>query len=146
MSLLVHDITIVHRLGAQYQVPDTLSRAFEFYVCAAVDKPIVDNWYIRQVAKVQKNPERFPDWKFENGRLFFHKPNSWVDPLLTDTDAWKLVIPAEYRTRILQEVHDTPTAGHFGNFKTYTLLCRHYYWHGMRVDCARFVQTCQQCQ
>ena len=89
--------------------------------------------------RVRKNPDNFPDWKLENDRLYVHRPCEMVDVLLTDLDAWKLVVPAQNRSKILTESHCTPTAGHFGRHKTYDLLARHYYWPCMRVDAARFV-------
>lgn len=146
MSLLAHDIRIVHRPGAQNQVPDALSRAFEEFVCSASESNSRDAWYLDQLEKVQTLPEKYPDWRIVDGKMFVHKPDPWVDPLLGDHDSWKLVIPKESRLKVLGESHDSPTSGHFGNFKTYSLLLRHYYWPGMRVDCARFVKSCLECQ
>ena len=145
MSLLAHDIKIVHRPGAQNQVPDALSRVFD-PLCSAKEVAPEDFWYLNQVDKVRKNPANFPDWKLENDRLFVHRPCEMIDVLLTDLDAWKLVVPAQNRSRILAESHCTTTAGHFGRQKTYDLLARHYYWPGMRVDAAKFVKSCLDCQ
>ena len=69
-----------------------------------------------------------------------------IDPLLKDLDSWKLVIPLEDREKVLKEVHEPPLAGHFGKAKTYSLLARHYYWVGMRVDAAKLVRSCKECQ
>ena len=46
------------------------------------------------------------------------------------------------RTRVLQENHDHPTAGHFGYKKTLELLRRDYIWPSMRSDCKKFVSQC----
>lgn len=146
MSLLAHDIKVVHRPGAQNQVPDALSRAFESSVCAAKDVEPQDFWYRNQLHKVQKRPSSPPDWKIENERLSVHRPNPTIDALMQDPDAWKLVVPSQDRLRILAEAHSTPTSGHFRRTKTYDLLARHYYWPGMRIDAARFVKSCLDCQ
>ena len=145
MSLSALDLTIVHRPGAQNQVPDALSRAFED-LCSAEELSTGDAWYVNKFTKVRDSPDKFPNWKIEGGQLFIHKPDPWVDPLIGDRDAWKLVVPEELRPRILKEVHDSPTSGHFGRFKTIALLSRHYYWLGMQVDAARYVKSCLECQ
>ena len=146
MSLLAHDINIVHRPGAQNHVPDALSRAFESFLCSAAEVGTEDAWYSNQFQLVNKFPDRYPDWKIVDGKLFVHKPDPWVDPLLGDRDAWNLVVPLELRSQVLHESHDLPTSGHFGRYKTYTLLQRQYYWPGMRVDTARYVKACPECQ
>ena len=63
MSLLAHDIKVLHRPGAKNQVPDTLSRAFESFVAAANDIESKDSWYLNQVARVKSFPKKNPDWK-----------------------------------------------------------------------------------
>ena len=94
MSLLAHDLKIVHRPGSQNHAPDALSRAFESYVCAANEASPPDHWYQNQVSRVQKFPDKYPDWKFQDGRLFVHRPCDMIDALMPDLDSWKLVVPA----------------------------------------------------
>jgi hypothetical protein len=48
-------------------------------------------------------------------------------------------------TRVLQEKHDHPTAGHFGYNKTLELLCHDYVWPSMRTDSKNFVAQCVLC-
>lgn len=146
ISLTAYDLKLVHRPGAYNQVPDALSRAFEGVVCAAKDLSVRDAWYLNQLQLIQKFPDRYPDWKIVDTKLFIHRPDPWVDPLLGDRDAWKLVVPLDLRNKVLSETHDLPTAGHFGVDKTHKLLSRHYYWPGMKVDCSRFVKSCPDCQ
>ena len=105
MSLLAHDVKIVHRPGARNQVPDALSRAFECPVSAADDVATKDPWYYSQLERVRNLPGKCPDWKIENSRLFVHRPNDTVDSILGDLNAWKLVIPAADREKILKEAH-----------------------------------------
>jgi len=49
------------------------------------------------------------------------------------------------RTRVLQQKHDHPTAGHFGYNKTLELLRRDYVWPSIRSDCKKFVEQCVLC-
>jgi hypothetical protein len=48
-------------------------------------------------------------------------------------------------TRVLQEKHDHPTAGHFGYNKMLELLRHDYVWPSMRNDCKKFVSQCVLC-
>jgi Integrase zinc binding domain len=57
------------------------------------------------------------------GRLYFHNH----DPL---------------RLELLRRHHDLPSAGHPGRAKTLELLCRRYYWPGIRRYVDRYVRNC----
>ena len=59
---------------------------------------------------------------------------------------WKLVVPTKLRADVLKLMHDDPSAGHGGFFKTYTLARKRYYWDKMIRDIARYVQQCPECQ
>ena len=56
------------------------------------DIEIKDPWYLHQFESVQEKPQKFPDWKILVGKLYHHRPNNWIDPLIVDLDAWKLVL------------------------------------------------------
>ena len=109
MRLLAFDMIIVHRPGSQNQVPDALSRALE-NICASREVSTGDAWYADQFEKVRDHSDKFPDWKIDRGHLFVHKPDQWVDPLIGDRDAWKLVVPAELKRQVLKDSHDSPAA------------------------------------
>lgn len=49
------------------------------------------------------------------------------------------------RLRLLQERHDHPTAGHFGQTKTIELIRREYTWPQLRIDVQKFVKSCIPC-
>ena len=61
-------------------------------------------------------------------------------------DAWKLVLPAGDRAKVLAEAHDTPQAGHMGVEKTFARVATHYYWPGYYRDACSYVAQCQECQ
>lgn len=50
------------------------------------------------------------------------------------------------RTRIIQETHDSPLAGHPGRETTYALVSRKFYWPNMSQDIRRFCQNCDRCR
>ena len=47
---------------------------------------------------------------------------------------------------ILKLIHDHPTAGHFGRFKTVELLSRNYYWPKSTEFVKSYIRTCDLCQ
>ena len=57
----------------------------------------------------------------------------------------KVCVPLDddIRRQILYECHDSPSAGHLGIRKTYTLLRRHFYWLQMHKLVERYVVHCQ---
>jgi hypothetical protein len=49
------------------------------------------------------------------------------------------------KTEILRQCHDSPTAGHFGQAKTFELVTRDFYWPRLRRFVRRYVSTCDAC-
>ena len=56
-----------------------------------------------------------------------------------------LVVPKELKTSVLEQVHDTITAGHLGRDKTLQKLRLRCYWYGMATDVRLHVATCAPC-
>ena len=52
----------------------------------------------------------------------------------------------DLRTRIIQELHDFPLAGHRGEQTTYLALRRRYQWPRMSADVKSFIHSCEECQ
>jgi len=48
-------------------------------------------------------------------------------------------------TVILQELHDSPTGGHFGFDKTYASVSNRFFWPRMKHDIREYVRTCPTC-
>lgn len=125
--------------GAVYDVPDSTSRIHEASEDILVAfREISDPRYLRQVKDVQDKPSKV-DWKVEN-RLLYRLRN---DPLLNPIDdreiGWKLLVPTEYRERVMQGALVIPSSGHLVREKTYDRIGREYYWKGMYHDVAKFV-------
>ena len=58
-------------------------------------------------------------------------------------ETWKQVIlPRVFRDRVLEQLHDTPSGGHFGVDRTLSRVQTRFYWHGMRDDITYWCQTC----
>ena len=60
----------------------------------------------------------------------------------------RIYVPIHDKLRLIliQQHHDTPSAGHAGCSKTHELVTRRYYWPKMRKDIARYVANCHVCQ
>ena len=56
------------------------------------------------------------------------------------------MVPTKLRADVLKLVHDDPSAGHGGFYRTYIIARRRYYWDRMQRDIFKYVQVCQQCQ
>ena len=53
----------------------------------------------------------------------------------------RICVPKDETLRgdIIRSHHDTPIAGHPGQFKTYELITRNYWWPGLQRDVNRYV-------
>ena len=50
------------------------------------------------------------------------------------------------RVEIIRLHHDTPIAGHGGQWKMVELVTRNYWWPGITKEIKRYVEGCDQCQ
>ena len=50
------------------------------------------------------------------------------------------------RGEIIWLYHNTPMAGHRGQWKMIELVTRNYWWPGMTKEVKRYVEGCDQCQ
>lgn len=61
-------------------------------------------------------------------------------------DILQTVVPKILRIEILNQLHDTKSAGHLGREKTLGKVRTRYYWPGMTSDVSCWCQTCVPCQ
>lgn len=147
LELQEYDYLIVHRKGALHHVPDALSRIPED-TCSLI-VPVArskDRWYNQKLRSVRRSPDQFPDWRVQDGRLYYHRPPRFPALEVGDLEAWKLVLPSELRQQALFNSHDVPQAGHLGVEKTLRRLSLKYYWPNMLREVANYVRKCAVCQ
>jgi len=66
--------------------------------------------------------------------------------LNAQTFQWKLVIPGVYQERVLEALHDSPTAGHLGEKRSVALLRRTpVFWIGCLQDMRLHCRSCEVC-
>jgi len=60
----------------------------------------------------------------------------------------RVYVPKDEKLRleIIRLHHDTPIAGHGGQWKTVELVTRNYWWSGVIKEVKRYVEGCDQCQ
>ncbi len=57
----------------------------------------------------------------------------------------KIYVPLNCRSSVLNICHDSPSAGHFGIKKTYSLVNRDFWWSSMSSDIKDYVRSCEVC-
>ena len=65
-----------------------------------------------------------------------------------DQSDWVVYIPNDktVKQKILEELHDSQTAGHLGYQKTVQTVNRGFWWQGITEDIKDYVFSCQKCQ
>lgn len=57
-----------------------------------------------------------------------------------------LVVPTNRRGALLISLHDSPSGGYLGFYKTHGKIKERYYWPGMHRDIKKYVVSCNKCQ
>jgi hypothetical protein len=76
---------------------------------------------------VKNYPQKWPDWKVGNWKLYYLYLDQVGKSIDETTDRWKLVVPAEDTEQVLTENHYRPMAGHLGIAKTFLNIAQLYY-------------------
>lgn len=154
------NFTIIHRPGKQMVVPDALSRA-SYHKCPPdeqkedvlisdieLDIPnpprfndITDEWYIDLKDRIEAKPEFYPLFRVSGNKIFKRATD-----LETKIVKEKLVVPFDYREKLLEHYHDSLFGGHLGAKKTFSNLQRKYYWPNMFLSVKKYVKQCRDCQ
>ncbi|CAB0036585.1 unnamed protein product [Trichogramma brassicae] len=144
------DFEVVHRRGRVHELPDALSRAYEYSEALGEAKIAgvaeVDEEHAKLIVDVEANPRRWKDWRVENGQLYRYRYDALLDPITNCEEGWKLVVPKPLRERVMYDAHDITSSGHLGIEKTFDRVKRDYYWRGMYHDVFEYVRTCDACQ
>ncbi|XP_035212577.1 protein NYNRIN-like [Stegodyphus dumicola] len=63
----------------------------------------------------------------------------------TESEEAQLVVSCQELERVLQQYHDSPTAGHCGAEGKYHKIASRYYFPGMRKYISEYVKNCAEC-
>ena len=134
---------MVHRKGSQMVVADALSRAVEAIDILNFSKSN-DKWYKSLVNNVTEFPERFYQYRIENGILY--KSFSDKKTRLGYVSKWKIVVPEDQRRQVIDECHSPPTSGHGGYHKTKDRVQRTYFLPQLDAQIRAFVRDYETCK
>jgi len=169
------DFVLYHKLGKTIQTEDLLSRRADYEMGTDLDNtnqvllkpeffainvleathemPINDEIILKEVKaallldKVTKDyrtllksgPREFgkslQDWNYENG-LLLYRGKVYILHSMKDT----------LRQQIIKIHYDLPSTGHPGQWKTYELVSRNYWWPGMTTFVKKYIMGCDMCQ
>jgi hypothetical protein len=87
---------------------------------------------VKEIIKKLEKGETMKTWSMEDGLLYFQE---------------RIYVPKEKEVRraVIESRHDAPSAGHPGQFRTFELLSRKYYWPGMKKSAVKYIQACESC-
>lgn len=161
LKLQEYDISIFYKSGKKHQAPDCLSRnpvssdpslsfpplnvialtsSLDFASEQQRDKSLRQVFQCLKKCPQTRNEKRLTNiYKMECGILYRRNYDPQGAALL-------YVVPKHLRGDILRSLHDDPTAGHMGFFKTYMRVRHTFYWQGMYRDIFKYVASCLQCQ
>lgn len=142
LRLQQYDFEVVHRKGKDSVVPDALSRAVPVIDTLDVSDQTSDKWYQKMLSQVTENPDKYPLWRSEQGKLYKKVRLRYSE--LRDIE-WLEVVPKDKRGEVIQKNHDPPTCGHLGTSKTASRISEKFYWPKLYADVAKYVRNCTIC-
>ena len=87
-----------------------------------------------------------PGFATFKGLLYRRDINALVDMEGDEIHSAKLVVPSEYRQKVLEVCHDSVWSGHFGVRKTKERLRKQFWWPTCEKQTAEYIRDCRQCQ
>ena len=146
VRLQQYSFEVVHRRGREHVLPDALSRSVPKLEASFNDilfPDIKDPWYQKMCQQVINSPLSYPNWRLQDRTLYKRCRNS--TGTINRSYVWRIVVPKNYRFKMLMQYHDEPTAGHGGVYKTFARIAEKFYWPKMRADISQYVRRCQVC-
>ena len=79
--------------------------------------------------------------KVHDGKLY-----RYLDSETSEPGRWQLVVPQSLRREVFEQVHGSPTCGHFGVKKTLARIRERFFWPSCRQSVEPWCRNCEQCQ
>ena len=94
----------------------------------------------RQCREIIRQAKKY---RMKQGRLCIHE-----DDQDQSQSYWRVIVPDQQavKTKLLEEIHCVPFAGHPGMARTLEMVKRHFYWSHMTPEVRQFVLDCPVCQ
>jgi len=162
LILSLFDIELHHVPGTKLAAPDVLSRRPDHHPMDLDNADVTllpDTMFVRLLdnslhdALSMDDPSSDPIFSTASDAL----NGLCLPPMKSALSDWKIVDDVLYykdcayvspvtRHDLLQRLHDHPTTGHPGRFKTEELVKRDYWWPGLGVYVRKYVEGCSLCQ
>jgi len=160
------DINLTHRRGKSSAKPDLLSRRSdhkegvendndnvillkpEFFTKNRAAAAFINPPLVKKIIDAQKDDEEWRTCKGMDGSEWKTAKFAGWDNGDDDTLLYKgkIYVPEPCRYEVVVSCHDTPVAGHLGQWRTLELIQRSFWWPGMAAYVGKFVKSCDQCQ
>jgi hypothetical protein len=138
-----YDFSIEYKEGKSNVVADALSRRHDHHKsveCRTLSQCDPSSVFLSRVKQAYQTDRKASEaWLKLKGLTL--KEGLWYRK-------HRLFIPndKQMKTEILNECHDSRTAGHTGVEKTTELIARKFYWPGMYREIDEYVRSCHVCQ
>ncbi|PWA71682.1 hypothetical protein CTI12_AA283380 [Artemisia annua] len=148
-KLMGFDFVIEYKPGALNQVADALSREYEDEELISSSFMTISQPLVGFLAKLRVENETLVELIDLNQKLDRGEPMAEFrreNGLLIYQDRYFIGTESKLKLLLLQEFHDTPSAGHSGVKKMLVGLSALFYWRGMRKAVEDFIKNCLVCQ
>ena len=79
--------------------------------------------------------------KIHDGKLY-----RYLDSETSEPGRWQLVVPQSLQREVFEQVHGSPTCGHFGVKRTLARIRERFFWPSCRQSVEGWCRNCEQCQ
>ena len=110
---------------------------------------------IGQILQLKETSNEYPDYRAvsaESRSVLQHWRHLFVNRRVLyrrvekeDQSYVQLVLPGVLKPVALHQLHNCPTAGNLGTYKTLERIKRRFYWVGWRRNVIRYVSHCTTC-
>ncbi len=152
LQLSDYTFDVVHIPSKHNAVSDFFSRLHEVNIVSELSSSLsLEEWCaVQQRCEYIKSACAYVNCKrnFDVNRLGPLK--RFRKFLVLDDDGllrWKskIVVPQTLRATILEIAHDHPSAGHFGEDRTWKAITKHYFWPNVHDDVVNWIRSCKAC-
>lgn len=114
-------------------------------ISAQISDPKINK--LRKKAPEESCVSKLPTaYYLQNGVLMrkYHPKDEPIDNVWLTKH--QIVIPQNYRIKLISVAHDVTMSGHRGIEKTLSKLQQHFFWPKQKTDVKKFVKSCHECQ
>jgi len=133
--LLKPEFFAINALETTYELPINDEIILKEVKAALLSDKVIKDYKSLLKSGSREFEKSVQDWNYENGLLLYRG---------------KIYIPHSVKNTLQQQIvqmhHDLPSAGYPGQWKTYELVFKNYWWPGMTTFIKKFVMGCDMCQ